>query len=228
MRRAWRLWRAHLAAFVPIAVAIVAPLLILAELLDEWVGTSTVTAVAIASVFGVAAAAFGEALCAGIAEDILHHGAAEGPRHERLSLWATVRRLPVIRLTVLAVIIGVSVAIGVLLLLLPGLAVFAWLSLACTVALVEGRGVRDSLRASVSLVRGHFWKVAALTTTALVPSAVADQIAEALHGAHPPMWIEIVVDAILDTVAISLTAAIIVVLYGALSALHIDDARAGR
>jgi hypothetical protein len=61
--------------------------------------------------------------------------------------------------------------------------------------------------------------VAALTTTALVPPGVADAIGALLHAAHPPLWITILVEAVIDTAAISMTSALIVVLYGGLCEL---------
>jgi hypothetical protein len=218
---AWRLWRTHFPAFIPVAIVIVAPLLILGELLDRWLVGGTVSEVVSFLVLGIAATAFAEALCAGVAEEVLHAGASHAPRS---SLFATIRRLPLLRLTILAVIIGVAVAVGTIALIVPGLAIFAWLCVACTTAIVERRGVVASLRNSVRLVRGNFWAVAALTTTAVVFSDGVEALLELLHGAHPPLWVTIIVDALVETAVISLTAAVIVVVFQALRARHHLDA----
>jgi len=221
LRQAWQLWRTHISAFVPVAIVIVALLMLLGELVNRWLNVSNVGEVVAALSLGIAATAFAEALCAGVAEDVLHTGAA----HEtRSSLWTTIRRLPLVRLTILAVIIGIAVVIGTAALILPGLAIFAWLCVACTTAIVERRGVVASLRHSVRLVRGNFWAVAALTTTAIVVGDAIEQVVEAVHAAHPPLWVEVSVETVVETTVISLTAAVIVVVFQALRARRDHDA----
>ena len=126
--------------------------------------------------------------------------------------------MPLLRLTILAIVVGVAVGAGSAIGVLPGLALFAWLAVACTSAMVERHGVIDSLRASVRLVRGRFWSVAALTTTAALVLGVAEGIGVGLHAIHPPLWATIVVEVVVETVAISLTAAIILVVFWALLA----------
>jgi hypothetical protein len=214
---AWRLWRTHMSAFIPVAIVVVAPLLLLGELLDHWLNGSTVSDIFVFLALGIAATAFAEALCAGVAEEVLHAGASH---QTRPSLWATIRHLPLIRLTILAVIIGVAVAVGTAALIVPGLAIFAWLCVACTTAIVERRGVAESLRNSVRLVRGHFWAVAALTTTAVLLGDAVEALVAALHAVHPPLWVTITVEALVETAVISLTAAVIVVVFQALRAQH--------
>ncbi len=56
----------------------------------------------------------------------------------------------------------VIVDVGAFFLVLPGLALFVYLSLAGPVVELEKRGVRDGLLRSFRLVRGHFWIVAAI------------------------------------------------------------------
>jgi len=63
------------------------------------------------------------------------------------------------RLIAVDLIYGVAVAIGTLLLVVPGILAFVWLALAAPVIEIERRGVRDSLRRSLQLVRGRFWLV---------------------------------------------------------------------
>ncbi len=82
--------------------------------------------------------------------------------------------------------------------------------------MVERHGVVESLRTSVRLVRGRFWSVAALTTTAAVIVGVAEGIGAGLHAIHPPLWVTIIVEVAVETVAVSLTAAIILVVFWAL------------
>lgn len=66
------------------------------------------------------------------------------------------------RLIAVDLIYGAAVAIGTLLLVFPGMLAFVWLALAAPLIEIEHRGVRDSLRRSVRLVRGRFWAVLAI------------------------------------------------------------------
>jgi hypothetical protein len=211
---AWNLWRRHIGAFVSVAIVVVAPLVLIGELLNGLLDGHEVRAAAVITLFGIAAAALAEALSAGISEELLRAGSAHPGR--RPTVREAARRVSLWRLTILAMIVGVAVGAGSAIGVLPGLALFAWLAMACTSAMVERHGVIDSLRASVRLVRGRFWSVAALTTTAALVLGIAEGIGLGLHAVHPPLWATIVVEVVVETVAISLTAAIILVVFRAL------------
>src|SRR6185436_4585020 len=107
----------------------------------------------------------------------------------RRSLRVLLPLLPLGTLSVLAFIVGVAVTLGIALFVLPGLAAFAWLACASPAASFEGHGVRSALRSSVALVRGRFWRVAAITGVTFVPSALGDVVAAWLHASHPPLWL---------------------------------------
>ncbi|HEY2795579.1 MAG TPA: hypothetical protein VGJ28_24670, partial [Micromonosporaceae bacterium] len=203
-------------AFVPVAIVVVAPLVLIGELLNGVLDGHEVQATVAITLFGIATAALAEALSAGISEELLRVGSAHPGR--RPTVREAARRVSLRRLTILAVVVGVAVGAGSAIGVLPGLALFAWLAVACTSAMVERHGVIDSLRASVRLVRGRFWSVAALTTTAAVALGVAEGIGAGLHAIHPPLWATIVIEVVVETVAISLTAAIILVVFWALLA----------
>jgi hypothetical protein len=213
---AWRLWHRHVGAFVPVAIVVVAPLVLIGELLNGLLDGHEVGAIAVSTLFGIGAAALAEALSAGISEELLRTGSEHPGR--RPTVREAARRVSLWRLTILAIVVGVAVGAGSAIGVLPGLALFAWLAIACTSAMVERHGVIDSLRASVRLVRGRYWSVAALTTTAAVVLGVAEGIGVGLHAIHPPLWATIVVEVVVETVAISLTAAIILVVFWALMA----------
>jgi hypothetical protein len=211
---AWRLWRRHIGAFVPVAIVVVAPLVVIGELLNAFVHGHEVSAAVSVTLFGIAAAALAEALSAGISEELLRAGSAHPEK--RPTVRQAAGRVPLWRLTIVAIVVGVAVGVGSAIGVLPGLALFAWLAIACTSAMVERHGVVDSLRTSVRLVRGRFWSVAALTTTAALVVGVAEGIGVGLHAIHPPLWAMIIVEIAVETVAVSLTAAIILVVFWAL------------
>lgn len=66
------------------------------------------------------------------------------------------------RLIAVDLIYGALVAVGLVVLVVPGVLAFVYLGMAAPVAEIERRTVRDSLGRSVSLVRGHFWLVLAV------------------------------------------------------------------
>lgn len=66
------------------------------------------------------------------------------------------------RLIVVDVFYGLAVAIGLLLLLAPGVAAFVWLALAAPVVEIENHGVRAAFARSVALIRGRFWAALAI------------------------------------------------------------------
>jgi hypothetical protein len=93
--------------------------------------------------------------------------------HEQATLRQVVRSLPWLRLIGADLLVTAIVIIGLVLLLLPGLAALNFLIIVGPVIEIEHRKVRDALRRSVQLVRGHFWLVALLAT---LPIAVASEL----------------------------------------------------
>lgn len=66
------------------------------------------------------------------------------------------------RLIAIDAIYALVVAIGFILLFVPGILAFIFLALAAPIVEIEGHGVRAALRRSVALVRGRFWTVLAI------------------------------------------------------------------
>lgn len=95
------------------------------------------------------------------------------------SLGEIARMVKYRRLIAIDLLYGVLVAVGLVLLVAPGVAAFVWLALAAPVVEIEGRGVRAAVRRSVQLIRGRFWVVLAV----LVPiELVGDGIATLAAG----------------------------------------------
>jgi hypothetical protein len=87
---------------------------------------------------------------------------------EQPSLREVARMISYRRLIAIDLIFVVVVAAGLALFIVPGLLAFIYLGLAAPVIEIERRTVRESLRRSFDLVRGHFWLVA----TVLIPIEV--------------------------------------------------------
>ncbi len=86
------------------------------------------------------------------------------------------------RLIAIDLLYGVVVAVGLVLLVAPGVAAFVWLALAAPVVEIEGRGVRAAFARSVQLIRGRFWAVfAVLVPIELVGDGIATLAAGIAH-----------------------------------------------
>jgi hypothetical protein len=86
-------------------------------------------------------------------------------------------------LTAVDLIFGVVVAVGVLVLVAPGVLAFVYLSLAAPVVEIEHRGIRGAFVRSVRLVRGRFWYVlAALLPIELASDAVGSAATHLAYG----------------------------------------------
>lgn len=99
-------------------------------------------------------------------------GQAEHGR-ERSSIWQVARHLPWSRLVRADVLVFGLVVLGVIALVIPGVAAFILFALSGPVIEIENRPVRAALRRSARLVRPHFWWVALFC---VVPLAVPIRI----------------------------------------------------
>lgn len=107
------------------------------------------------------------------------------PEHERPpSILEIARRIDYRRLIAVDLAYVAIVAVGLLLLFVPGVLAFVWLGLAGPVVEIEKHSVRGALRRSCSLVRGNFWIVAlVLIPIEIVGDAVGDFLTAAVHAA---------------------------------------------
>lgn len=115
----------------------------------------------------------GEVFYAGAVGLMMRHGERSSPPPLRV----VARRLSYGRLIAVDILLTVIVAVGLLLLIVPGVIFFVWFALAGPVVEIEGRGVRAAFARSRALVRGSFWPVLLV----LVPITIASALlAEAL------------------------------------------------
>lgn len=98
------------------------------------------------------------------------------------SLGEIARMVKYRRLIAIDLLYGVAVAVGLVLLVAPGVAAFVWFALAAPVVEIEGRGVRAAFARSVRLIRGRFWTVfAVLVPIELVGDGIATLAAGIAH-----------------------------------------------
>lgn len=118
---------------------------------------------------------FGEVFFSGAVAISLTH-----PEHEHPpSLREIAGHISYGKLIVVDVLYVAAVALGLILVVLPGILLFVYLSLAGPVVELEKRGVWQGFKRSFRLVRGHFWMVAAI----VVPIEIfGDAVNDAVVG----------------------------------------------
>ncbi len=140
------------------------------------------------------------------------------------------------RLIAVDLIYGLIVAVGLVLLVVPGVLAFVWLGLAAPIVEIERHGVRAAFSRSVQLVRGRFWLVLAV----LVPlEVVGDSVTNAMTAlAHALLGSSLLAEWLADTAsnvvltpfyavaAVLLTIDLIAEKDGAAPRLHSEPARA--
>jgi hypothetical protein len=105
------------------------------------------------------------------------------------SLRAIARRLSYGRLIAVDILFGVGTAIGLLLLVVPGVVLFGWFALAGPIVEIEERGVKAAFKRSRQLVRGSFWTVLiVLIPITILSELLAELLLELPHLViHDPL-----------------------------------------
>jgi len=110
-------------------------------------------------------------------------GGPAGAPGERVAVIAVIRSLPWISLIVADILFAVLVAIGLVLLVIPGLILFTYFAVVAPAIEVEHRKPVSGLRRSVHLVRPHLWAAALLVTLPEAALALAESVLPSPHGA---------------------------------------------
>jgi hypothetical protein len=109
---------------------------------------------------------------------------ARTARGRRPSLRGLARSLSYGRLIAVDLLFGLGIAIGLVLLIVPGVVAFTWFALAGPLVEIDDLGVRAAFARSRRLVRGHFFSVLlVLGPITLASEALADAALSAGHGA---------------------------------------------
>jgi hypothetical protein len=183
-----RLGRVYLAwwpRLLALAVIVFVPLGFVDALLEQ-VDTSSLD---VTSGFQVAAllSALAAITASGLFGEVFFSGAIAAslthPRdQERPGFLHLARHISYGKLIAVDILFVLMMVLGTIALIVPGILVFVYLSLAGPVLELEKRGVWDGFRRSYRLVRGHFWMAAAvLIPVEIVGDAVNDAI---VGGAH--------------------------------------------
>lgn len=90
------------------------------------------------------------------------------------------RTLPWRRAAALDVVLPVATAIGFALLIVPGVLIYVYFSLAPAIVEIDHVGMRESLRRSARQVRGNFWRVFLVFLIVLGLEGAAEQLLQSL------------------------------------------------
>jgi hypothetical protein len=105
------------------------------------------------------------------------------------------------RLIAADLLLAVGAAIGVVLLVLPGLLFLAYFSIAPAVIEIEDRGIGDAFRRSAGLVRGQLRQVFVLVVgVVLITEGIAQALLAVFHGFLGELASEVAVNALLESI----------------------------
>jgi hypothetical protein len=151
----------------------------------------------------IATASFGEVFYAGMAMAAVTESMEGKPRS---SIGRLLRSLPVGRLVAVDLISSFGLALGLVLLVVPGLMLFARYVLAAPVLKIEGLSIGAAFRRSSELSRGHRWFVLLLLgglylVTEGLTAVLQDGAVEAIGHSLPSDWaIAVVVGVVITPV----------------------------
>jgi len=119
-----------------------------------------------------------------ITQAIVLHVAFQDMRGQSVSLIEAVRSavrrlLPLVGLTIC---IGIAIAVGFLLLIVPGLILITMLYVAYSVCIVERLGVFASMERSSALTKGHRWVIFGTWLLLAIAGAILGAVVSALVG----------------------------------------------
>jgi len=210
LRESWVLYRLFFWRSLLIAAPIFLVLDIPSSLID--VVRDTTATVALSSFVLSLFTAFGDLLVEGLlAEDLRDHYAGRPTPGIR----ALARRIRPLLLVLVGstFVYSAGVAIGLFLLVVPGLLVLTRWSVIVPVIVLERRGVRSAFRRCWVLVKGHGWRVFAVLTIIFVASAIVEAFFDNLFFWLPEFYAHWIGTALVSTVTAPFAAHALAVIY---------------
>ena len=197
---AWAVYMKNFTAFSTVALVLLLPLLFfqLFMLSDPSITVDAETTLVIYAVLSIVLPQFITAIVAyGTIQELRHHSVSTGEALTRGLQLA----LPVLGVVIVA---SIAIAIGAMLLVVPGLILFVMFWVAIPVAVVERPGVIASLQRSAFLTKGNRWRIFGLIVILwliLIMISTVETLAfaaTAASGAYP--YIDYVVTAFVTVV----------------------------
>jgi hypothetical protein len=110
-----------------------------------------------------------------------------------------------------AVLVGLIVVAGFILLIIPGIILWVFLSVAIPALVIENRRGTEALKRSWNLVSGHFWHALAVLLVAAIISGIVGSILGAIGGDN--WFVRWIFQAIAQIITAPFSALVAVVLY---------------
>jgi hypothetical protein len=189
--KAWEMYKAHWRHLVPIAFVVYVLISLLILLLGTlgWLGALLGFVASIAGVFWLQGA-----LVLGV--DDVRDGRAD------LSIGQTLDRVrPHLGTLVAAgLLAGIAIAIGLVLLIVPGLFLMTIWLLIVPAIMLENRGVSDSFSRSQELVRGYGWSVFGVIVLTILIFIGVGIVFGILDSAVDSAWLSFALNVVLQTI----------------------------
>lgn len=141
---------------------------------------------------------FGQAFYAGLTAAAVIEWRAHRPLP---NIRALLRTVPLGTLVLLDLVLTLGSAIGLVLLVIPGLIWLTWFSISPAIVKFEHEGVWGSMRRSRELVRGNFWRVMWIVVgTIFVTEIAVSAIGAPFHGAGPIAFVDLAAEGVLQPI----------------------------
>jgi len=216
---AWALYRRHAAHFIVISFVIYLVVAIVTALLSLAAGSWGAFLGLLFSLFGMFL------LQAALVK------AVQDVRDGRVDLdfGGTVRAaLPYVGTVAIASILAsIGIAIGLALIIVPGLVLLTFWSLIVPSIVIGGAGAIESFGRSWRTVRGYAWSVFGTFVVVFLILIVGEIVISAILLALPYAWRNFVADVVAGTVVAPFLAAVVTLVYYRLTAAHGEQAEAG-
>lgn len=180
---AWDLYKRHFWQFVLTAFIVFAVLDLLSALADAAAGDSVAAEILwslIAAVVSIVGYFLVQGALVEVVRDVRDGRADRTVGETYQAVWP---RLPA--LIVAGILAGIGIAIGLLLLIVPGLFLLTIWSMIIAVIVIEGRSAGDSFGRSREIVRGHGWSVFGLIVVTFLLVAISSGIIQLLFAPLP-------------------------------------------
>jgi hypothetical protein len=221
IRTSLHVWRVHALQLWMLAAIVLAPLAVLEIAGYHFVVQVTTNkfdpATAIVNVFVILVFEIGSAEVEAVAAEKMVGADLHGRR--RPGLRRFVHDVPWGRLLAATLLFEVMVAVGALLLVVPGVLVLVYFTLYGPAIVVEDIGVRAAITRSAQLVRGNFWRMLTLTAFVVVVGEGAAVLTDFALGSAPH-WVHVICYYAVDVLLTPLQGVGIAVAYFALVELE--------
>jgi hypothetical protein len=176
VRQSLAIYKRHYRRLILSAIVVFAPLSVLDALLDEIESDHPLLSALLQLSNGVLEL-IGAVFYAGL---VMAAVLAWRSGEEHATPLQVARHLPWKTITLLDLFLPVVIAVGIILLVVPGILAAVYLALSPAFAEVDHTGFKESMRRSVRAVRGSFWQVLAVFLVLIVASQILQQILQDL------------------------------------------------